>query len=179
MTRHPVPLPQLSSLMVLALLAGTAAAAQPQPAKLDFNRDVQPILSENCYFCHGTDKNQRKAGLRLDTFDEATRQRKGVRPIVPGKSGQSELIRRLLSDDPDEVMPPRESHREVTPAQIETLKRWIDQGAKYAPHWSFIPPRRPELPKVSGGKWVRSPIDAFIRARLEKEGLKPSAEAPK
>jgi hypothetical protein len=162
-----------------AVTYGADAAAPIAPGKLSFNRDVQPILSENCYFCHGTDKNQRKAGLRLDSFEEATRDRKGTRAIVPGKSGDSEIIKRMLSTDPDEVMPPKDSHREVTKAQIETLRKWIDQGAEYEAHWSFIPPKRPEVPVVKQTDWVRNPIDAFVLARLEKEGLKPSPQATK
>jgi hypothetical protein len=125
-------LPIAAVLVPLVVCVARVASQTPAVGKLDFNRDVQPILSENCYFCHGTDKKQRMADLRLDTFDEATRDRKGVRAIVPGASGRSETIRRLLSTDADEMMPPRESHREVTPSQIETLKLWIDQGAKYA-----------------------------------------------
>src|SRR5688500_10039147 len=116
------------ALTAIASLALVGRAGAESSDKIDFNRDVQPILSENCYFCHGTDKNQRKADLRLDSFETATRDRKGVRPIVPGKSDQSEMIKRMLSTDPDEVMPPRNSHREVTAAQIETLKQWIDEG---------------------------------------------------
>ena len=169
-----------SAVIALVAIAFSTPSRGADSGKLDFNRDVQPILSENCYFCHGTDKNQRKAGLRLDELEEATRDLgKGRRAVVPGKSGESEMVRRMLSSDPDEVMPPKESHREVTPAQIETLKRWIDEGAEYAEHWSFIPPKRPELPKVNDGKWVRNPIDAFILARLEKEALRPSSEASK
>jgi hypothetical protein len=177
----------IRSAFVLLLCAGlfgtsaraAGASAPATPGKLSFNRDVQPILSENCYFCHGTDKNQRKAGLRLDSFAEATRDRKGKRPIVPGKSGESEVVKRMLSSDPDEVMPPKDSHREVTPAQIETLKKWIDQGAEYEAHWAFIPPKRPEVPAVKQTDWVRNPIDAFVLARLEKESLKPSPQAEK
>src|SRR3954469_19491607 len=129
MIRHPVPIAQLSIRSAVAILlctgffstrsAHAADAAAPLAGKLSFNHDIQPILSENCYFCHGTDKNQRKVGLRLDSFAEATRDRKGKRPIVPGKSGESEVIKRMLSTDPDEFMPPKDSHREVTPAQIE------------------------------------------------------------
>ncbi len=160
--------------------ADAPSAAPAESGKLTFNHDIEPILADNCYFCHGTDKNQRKAGLRLDSFEEATRVRKGgKRPIVPGKSSESELIKRLLSSDPDEAMPPKDSHRQVTREQIETLKKWIDQGAQYEPHWSFIPPKRPELPVVKQTDWVRNPIDAFVLARLEKEGLHPSPQARK
>ena len=115
----------------------SSARRQPPASadrQIDFNRDVQPILSENCYFCHGTDKNQRKAGPAARQAEPRPRRDlgKGRRAIVPGKSGESEVIRRMLSNDPDEVMPPKESHREVTPAQIEMLKQWIDEGAAYA-----------------------------------------------
>src|SRR5688500_11963086 len=130
--------------LALAASASLLRAESTPIAPLDFNRDIQPILSENCYFCHGPDKAQRKADLRLDKPEEATRDLgKGRRAILPGKSAASEAIRRMLPNDPDEKMPPAESHREVTPQQIETLKRWIDEGAVYGVHWSFVAPKRP------------------------------------
>src|SRR5687768_14290247 len=169
---------------ILCVLAGYAAWAvepappPPLPPQIDFNRDVQPILSENCYFCHGPDKAQRKADLRLDKPDEAIRDLgKGRRAFVPGKSAQSDAIRRMLSTDPDEKMPPAESHREVTPQQIETLRRWIDEGAVWGVHWAFVAPKRPPVPTVKDSTWVRNPIDAFVLSRLENEGLRPSPDA--
>jgi hypothetical protein len=169
--------------VTLALAAGPARAADPAPpaaapapavAPLDFARDVQPILSENCFACHGPDAAERKADFRLDKEKDAKAARGA---IVPGKGAESELIKRMLSADPDEKMPPPDSHREVTPAQIETLKRWIDEGAMWGEHWSFVAPKRPAVPTVRDQGWVRNPIDAFILARLEQEGLHPSPEA--
>jgi hypothetical protein len=191
MNRHPVPIAQVSPFSAVAsvtlaiVLAAGARAAEPAAAapgggQIDFARDVQPILAENCYHCHGPDAAERKADLRLDKEKEAKADLgSGTFAIVPGKGGESELIRRMLSADPDEKMPPPNSHREVTPAQIETLRQWIDQGAVWGDHWSFVAPKRPELPKVNTAGWVKNPIDAFILARLEKEGLAPSPETSK
>lgn len=187
MNRHRVPMTQIS-LFVAVVAVGLACAAPAMGADgaaqgtppIDFNRDVQPILSENCFACHGPDSAERKADFRLDKeVDAKADLGKGTFAIVPGKSGESELIRRMLSSDADEKMPPPEAHREVTPAQIETLKKWIDQGAAWGEHWAFEAPRRPELPAVRNQGWVKNPIDAFILARLEKEGLAPAPEAPK
>lgn len=154
-----------------------AAAAEPA---VDFNRDIRPILSDACYKCHGFDDAKRQAGLRLDTFEGATAKGdSGATAIVPGKSAESEIIKRLAAADPSERMPPADSGKTVTPEQIELIKRWIDQGATYQGHWSFIPPVRPELPQVKAQDRVRNPIDNFILARLEKENLAPAPQADK
>ena len=151
---------------------------KPREAEsLSFNNKIQPILSENCYHCHGTDSASRQGGLRLDKEAEA----KAVRPehkpaIVAGHPEQSEMIRRILSDKPIEAMPPRDNHKALKPEDIETLKAWIKAGAHYEPHWSLVKPVRPEVPK-SDKPWSDSPIDAFVLARLQKEGLAPEAEA--
>src|SRR4051812_43443385 len=158
--------------------APEALAATPSPA-VSYDRDILPILSDNCYACHGPDEKARKAKLRLDTKEGAFRVKDDVAVIVPGKSAESELFRRISSHDPDEVMPPPKSNHKVTPAQIDLLKRWIDQGAKWGVHWSFVPPVRPELPKTQLQGWSRNGIDSFVLSRLESEGLKPSAEAKK
>lgn len=141
--------------------------------KIDFNRDVRPILSDNCFACHGLDAKSRKGDLRLDVRAEAVKSE----AIVPGKADASELVKRLLTDEPRKVMPPPKTKKKLTPAQIATLRAWIDQGAPYAEHWAFIPPVRPTLPKVATPQWQRTPIDAFILARLESERLRPAAEA--
>ena len=146
-------------------------------ADISFNRDIRPILSENCFYCHGQDPKHREAKLRLDLPEEAMRERDGVRAVLPGKPDESEMIVRLLSQDRDEVMPPRKANKHVTPEQIALLKRWIAEGAKYERHWAFIPPRRAALPEVKKAGWTRTDLDRFILARLEHEGLTPAAEA--
>ncbi len=157
------------------LLAVTAA---PAAVPVDFSRDVRPILSKNCFPCHGPDQAQRAAGLRLDLRDAALKKRKnGVTPIVPGSPDQSELVRRITTDKPGDRMPPKEANRELTPEQVAVLKRWIEQGAEYADHWAFVKPKSPPLPAVKDRSWPRTPLDYFVLARLEKEGLKPSPEA--
>jgi Protein of unknown function (DUF1553)/Protein of unknown function (DUF1549)/Planctomycete cytochrome C len=144
---------------------------------LSFNNRIQPILSENCYHCHGTDSATRKGGLRLDKELDAKAVRPGHRPaIVAGKPEQSEMIRRILSEKPTEAMPPRESHKPLKPGEIELLKRWIKAGAHYEPHWSLVEPTRPAVPK-SGKPWSENPIDSFVMERLQKEGLVPEGEA--
>ena len=140
----------------------TCAAAM---AEVSFNREVRPILSNNCYQCHGTDANHRKGDRRLDTPDGAMADIDGVKAIVPGKPDDSELIARILSDDPDLKMPPAKSNKSVTPAELEILRRWISEGAKYEPHWAFVAPARPPVP---AGVNV---IDHFVEATLKKNGL--------
>ena len=149
-------------------------------AEISYNRDIRPILSDNCFACHGPDKHARKADRRLDTAEGATALIDGVRAIAPGDLAKSDAVERIQSSDPDEHMPPPKSDKKLTPAQIALLKDWIAQGAKYEPHWSFIAPRRPLLPEPGiPGARVRNAIDAFILKRLEKDGLKPSPEAGK
>jgi hypothetical protein len=163
-------------LLALPLLVHSAAAATAVPAKVRYNRDVRPILSENCLACHGFDPKHREGGLRLDTFEGATRDNDGTRAIIPGDPANSEAIKRLLSDDKEEVMPPPKAHKApLTPAQLDILKRWIQQGAEYEPHWAFVAPLRPALPAGESGPAV----DAFIRAELKRQGLphSPSASA--
>jgi hypothetical protein len=140
---------------------------------LRYNRDIRPILAENCFACHGPDKNARKAGLRLDVRDEAIE--KGA--ITPGNPHKSELIERILSEEKSQRMPPPKTQKTLTAAQKDLLRRWIADGAQYQPHWAFIPPQRPALPKVKNAGWVRNPIDNFILAELEKIGLQPAPEA--
>jgi len=141
------------------------------PVKIEFNRDVRPILSENCFACHGFDSKQREADLRLDTFEGATEDRDGSRGIVPGDLSKSDAWQRIISDDKDEVMPPPKSHKPpLSERQREILKAWIEQGAKYERHWAFEPPKR----AATGSG---HPIDHFIQQRLAREKLKPSPEA--
>jgi hypothetical protein len=140
---------------------------------LRYNQDVRPILVEYCFSCHGADSAGRKADLRLDQRDAAVES--GA--IAPGDPDSSVMLDRIFSDDPEEVMPPPAMKKPLTDEQKKVLERWIKEGAEYQPHWSFIPPVRPELPAVANESWVRTPIDRFILARLEKEGLAPEAEA--
>jgi hypothetical protein len=144
-------------------------------AELEYNRDIRPILAENCFACHGPDSAARKADLRLDKREAAIE----MGAITPGDPAASSLIERIFSTDPDVVMPPPAAHKQLTPAQQQTLKRWIEAGAEYQPHWSFIAPQRPAIPVVSRPEWVRNPIDAFVLAKLDAAGLTPAPEADK
>jgi hypothetical protein len=146
-------------------------------APVDFSREVQPILADFCYKCHGPDAKARKADLRLDTREVALRKDNPV--IVPGNAAKSDLFGRIRGDDPEHIMPPAKSKRRLTPQQIDILRRWIDEGATWGKHWAFETPRVPPLPEVRDRSWPRSAIDAFILARLEREGLRPSPEASK
>src|SRR5262249_6204616 len=134
----------------------------------------RPVLSENCFYCHGPDASHRKAKMRLDVFENALE--KGA--IVPGKPEASELVKRIHSTQADEQMPPPDSNRHLTDAQKQLLASWIKQGAKYDTHWAFKTPVRPNLPKVKQTRWPRNAIDYFILACLEDEKLKPAPEAP-
>jgi mono/diheme cytochrome c family protein len=160
------------SLLPLALLAAPAAAQT-----VDFNRDVRPILSNNCFACHGPDEKVRKADLRLDTREGATADRDGHAAVVPGKPDASEVVKRLTADKPGKRMPPAKTGKTLSKAEIDTLTRWVKEGAPYAKHWAYVPPARPEFPVVKNAAWPKNPIDRFILARLEKEGLSPSSEA--
>jgi hypothetical protein len=149
----------------------------PAPAKVEFNRDIRPILSDTCYTCHGPAKSTRKARLRLDTRDGLFSDLGEARVVVPGKLHESELWRRITAANPNKRMPPVSSGRKLSPRQVELLRRWIEQGAPWQDHWAFLPPQRPALPAVKNAAWPRNGIDPFILARLEKEGLRPSPEA--
>ncbi len=147
--------------------------------RLDFNRDIRPILSDTCFKCHGPDEKQRMANLRLDETEGLFTDRGGYRIIVPGNAAQSKLYQKISSTDESFRMPPTYSGRSLTAKQIELIKEWIDQGAKWEMLWSFVPPKRPPVPEVKDKDWPRNPIDNFVLARLESEGLKPSPEADK
>jgi hypothetical protein len=163
-----------------SLLTLLAAAAPAFAGTVSFNRDIRPIFSDTCFQCHGPDEAKRKAGLRLDVRASAIQAAKSSAiPIVPGKPDESEVVKRLTAKDPDDLMPPSRLHKELTPAQIETVRKWIAEGAEYQGHWAFIKPERPPVPESRnpGIPESRNPIDAFIRVRLAQEGLKPSPEA--
>ncbi|MEO8793531.1 MAG: c-type cytochrome domain-containing protein, partial [Chthoniobacteraceae bacterium] len=158
------------------LLAGVAAFAAPAFAaeKLHYNRDIRPLLSDKCFFCHGPDKNKRDSGLRLDIREEALALHDGIRAIVPGKPDESEIIARITTTDADDHMPPAKAKLTgFTPAEIETLKRWIAEGTEYEPHWAFI-----SLKPIAALKpGAESPIDIEVSAALAKRGLKFQPEA--
>ncbi len=153
------------------------AAAVPGRAEVDFNRDIRPLLSDNCYACHGPDSGKRKAGLRLDIHAGATADRGGYAAVVPGEPGKSALIQRILSKDPEDMMPPLNSLKKLSEAQKQRLVTWVREGAGWADHWVFTPLKAVAPPKVKNRKWPQNAIDHFILARLESEGLKPSPEA--
>ncbi|MBI1903669.1 MAG: PSD1 domain-containing protein [Planctomycetia bacterium] len=167
--------------LALALFgnAGLGAADDLAKSPVDFNRDVRPILSDNCFKCHGPDENVRQVELRLDAKEGLFRTKDGVTVVAPGKSGESELVRRITSTDDGERMPPPDSDRKLSPAQIELLRRWVEEGAKWQQHWAFEPPKRPPIPAVKNTAWPRGDIDRFILARLEREGFQPAPEAAK
>eukprot|EP00913_Durusdinium_trenchii_P008933 g8399.t1 len=169
----------LLTLTAEALYAQPAAESRPAPRRVQFTRDIRPILSDYCFKCHGPDAKTRKAELRLDTKQGAFAGRDGAKMIVPGNSQRSELIRRIQSADSDERMPPASEKLQLTKRQIELLKRWIDEGAKWEEHWAFIPPVKPRVPEVAprDRDHVRNAIDAFVVARLRKAGLQPSPAA--
>ncbi|MCX6856126.1 MAG: DUF1549 domain-containing protein [Verrucomicrobia bacterium] len=151
----------------LSFILFTSAAIQAG-AEISFNRDVRPILSENCFACHGFDPKHREGNLRLDQFEGATADRDGSRGITPGDLNKSDIWQRIISTDKDELMPPPKSHKPaLTAKQRDIIKTWIEQGAKYERHWSFEPPKR-----AANGS-----IDHFIQQRLQEEKLKPSPEA--
>ena len=159
--------------VLLLLILVSALSAE----EIRFNRDIRPILSENCFFCHGQDPKHREAKLRLDVRAEALLEHDSGFAIVPAHPEKSEIIKRLLTHNPDDQMPPPASNRKVTPAQIELIKRWISQGAPYEKHWAFIPPEKAPSPALTDRTWARQPFDRFVLAKLDAEKLKPSAEA--
>jgi hypothetical protein len=160
-----------------AVAAEPAKAVNKKP-KVDFNRDVRPILAKNCFACHGQDETKRGKGLRLDQRDAAIAKRKESDPaIIPGDPDSSPLILRVSEEDDSTRMPPRNAGNRLSRGEIETLTRWIADGAGYETHWAFVPPRIHPLPAVKNQAWPRTPIDTWILARLEEEGLTPSPEA--
>jgi hypothetical protein len=163
----------VSTLVNIARGDGPATPQRP-PGKLDFNRDIRPILADNCFACHGPDAKKRKGDLRLDVHDATL---KNI--LAPGKPAESELVKRITSADAAKRMPPPSFKKTLSPLQIGLLKEWIEQGAHYRQHWAYVAPHRPGLPTVKNTTWSRNPVDRFILARLEAAGLTPSAEAEK
>ena len=164
----------------MMMAAAPTAEHDIASSKIDFNKDIRPILSNNCYACHGPDAKTREAGLRLDLGDEALNfESDGKRALVPGDRNASLVYQRLTAHDLDDRMPPASFDKAPSPIEIERIGKWIDAGAKYQGHWAFIPPTRPALPALEDESQARNAIDYFIQARLKDEGLSPSAEADK
>jgi hypothetical protein len=162
---------------ILPPVASATGSRAPSNA-IDFNRDIRPILANHCYSCHGPDSNKRKAGLRLDVREDALRALpSGGAAILPGNRSKSRLYERIAAKRERERMPPRSTGKSLSPAEIELLGRWIDEGARWAKHWAYVSPRRTPPPTVKNKDWPRNPVDHFILARLEKEKLQPSPEA--
>ena len=162
------PLPLLGSVFpILGVLV------QSQATDIDFNRDIRPILSENCFYCHGQDANKREGKLRLDVRKAAI----AHDAFVPGEAEKSEIIYRVETDDEDDLMPPPDSNRILTTEEKELLRRWVDEGAQYQDHWAFVAPEKSEPPCVEDQQWPQNPIDHFVLAKLEGLGVSPSPEA--
>ncbi|MEO1991936.1 MAG: c-type cytochrome domain-containing protein, partial [Pirellulales bacterium] len=147
---------------MISLVQGTVFSAFGVDEHVDFNRDVRPILSDKCFFCHGPDAHQRQAELRLDQEQSSQRDRGGYAVIVPGKISESEMMNRILSRDPDLIMPPADSHKHLNDDEVSILHRWIEQGAHYKEPWAYVAPVRVAIPKVKDAKWVRNWIDYFL-----------------
>jgi hypothetical protein len=161
--------------LLCLLLTAPAPAAPPPSGKVDYNFQVRPILADRCFICHGPDEKKRKAKLRLDLADVAYARR----AVVPGKPDQSKLIERITTDD-DQRMPPRKSNLSLSRDEIDVLRRWVAEGAEYKPHWAFLPlADTVPVPAVADARWPAGPLDHFVLARLEREGLKPAPAASK
>jgi hypothetical protein len=160
-------------LIAVAVIGPSSSrAGEPEkPAAINFDREIRPILSDNCFACHGPDVKQRKAKLRLDIREGAGK------VIVPGRAAESELIARVGASDPEQRMPPAKTGKRLSSEQIQLLRRWIDEGATWKSHWSFVPPQRPAIPSIKHAQWTCNPIDNFIVARLERAGIEPAPQA--
>jgi hypothetical protein len=164
-------------ILSLAFVFSCAIGLHAEEPRVDFARQIRPILSDNCFQCHGPDEKERKAKLRLDVREGVLGANPGQGVVVAGKVDESELFQRLIAEEPTRRMPPAKSKRTLTSEQIDLVRRWIEQGADWKQHWAFEAPVRPPLPQVRDGSWCRDPLDRFILARLEREGLEPSPEA--
>jgi hypothetical protein len=169
----------LAGLLAALVFSGPVRAAN-LPDKVDFNYHIKPLLSDRCYACHGPDEKARKARLRLDQKEGAFKALEdGQFVIKPGDLAKSEVFRRITTADPDDLMPPPKSNLSLSRDEVELIRRWIEQGAQWDKHWSFVPVKKVELPKFKNTAWLKNDLDAFVLARLEQEGLKPTAEASK
>lgn len=182
---HSSGIAQTLSVMALTVVCWMArtdalSGAEAKSKGIDFGRQIRPILSDNCFTCHGPDEKSRKAGLRLDVKEEILKPAKSGKPaIIPGKPEESELVKRIETHDEDDVMPPKKSGKTLTSVQRDLLKKWIAEGAPWISHWAYEPPKRPTVPSPTNARWSKTDIDRFILARLEKEGLSPSKSADK
>lgn len=168
----------VSALSLMFLWAAVTSCGAAQPPAPDFTREVRPLLSRHCFKCHGPDDLTRKSGLRLDVRDAALRPAKsGAIALVPGNPEQSELVKRLFTGDPDEIMPPPATKNPLTDSEKDILKRWVKAGGEYRDHWAYVVPQKAPLPKVKNRGWAKNAIDAFVLETLEKQGLSPSAPA--
>ena len=164
-------------LLTSAITLLHASVSHADVNRVEFSRDIRPLLADKCFACHGPDKEERKARLRLDTRADLFKKTRRRSNVVAGKPDESELFRRLVDEDEDERMPPAESGKSLTKEEIELVRRWIEQGAEWQGHWSLITPTRPALPEVEKADWVHNPIDRFTLARLEASKLTPNGEA--
>ncbi len=168
------PKPKRTPEWIAEQLDALDVPSEALPAKVEFNRDIRPVLANNCYKCHGFDKNKREAKLRLDVRESVLTQRSDSAPIVPNNMGASSVMAHILSDHVTDAMPPLDSDKKLNASEKALIARWIEQGAEYQDHWAFIPPTRPKLPKVQNTKWIVNPIDTFVLAKLEENNLSPS-----
>ncbi len=168
-------MPSIFAAVLASAGAGTGARADEPLRPIDFNREIRPILSDKCFFCHGPDASDRKADLRLDTSEGALADLGGYAAIVPGKPAESELHLRII--DTLDPMPPEDSHKKLAPEEIALLTRWIEQGGAYADAWAYVAPTNRPLPMIADGTWPVNPVDHFVLAKLEAEGLAPSPDA--
>jgi hypothetical protein len=166
-----------SAAIAFAVFVGMSRASGADGDAIDFNRDIRPILSDKCFFCHGPDEHERKADLRLDTRQGAMADLGGYAAIIPGNANDSEFVFRITSDDPDELMPPEKSHKKLDADEIDLLTRWIEEGAEYSAAWAYVPPEKTPLPEVKDSTWPANWIDRFVLAKLETEDLSPSPDA--
>lgn len=175
-----LPLTGIFALAMVSCTSSSGTEEAPIPKVISYNFDIRPILSDKCFVCHGPDANKREAGLRLDVAEEAYKalaDNPGTHAIVPGDPMQSQVFLRISSEDSTWRMPPAGSNLSLTPREIRLIKKWIEQGARYEPHWAFVPPKQQPLPEVNNRKWPRNEIDYFILSKIEGDGLSPNKEA--
>ena len=175
--RSPLLAVFLATNLALPIVFGQTSTNESKQPLIDFNRQVRPVLAKHCYSCHGPDEDAREADLRLDTQDGSRDDLGGYQAIMPGDPESSELYLRITTDDEDLRMPPAGNHPPLSKSDIDTVRRWIESGAVYNQHWSFVPPRLPKIPEVEHSQWCRNAIDRFVVRRLEQSGLQPNEEA--